>query len=58
MGGIDNRGSHAYLAMYWAEALAAQTDDAEIAQRFAPIAAALTANEQAINDEMLAGVTA
>ncbi len=54
VGEIDNRGSHAYLAMYWAEALAGQTDDAEIAARFAPIAEALAYDEQKIYGEMLA----
>jgi isocitrate dehydrogenase len=54
VGQIDNRGSHAYLAMYWAQALAEQIDDPEIAGRFAPVAAALIGNEQAINDEMIA----
>ena len=41
MNELDNRGSHYYLAMYWAEALAEQTDDAELAARFAPVAKAL-----------------
>ena len=54
VGEIGNRGSHAYLAMYWAEALAAQTDDAEIAERFAPIAKALAYEEQNIYHEMIA----
>ena len=54
VGEIDNRGSHAYLAMYWAEALAAQTDDAEIAERFAPIAQQLAYEEQNIYHEMIA----
>ena len=54
LGQIDNRGSHFYLALYWAQALAAQTDDAELAARFAPIAAELSANEQTIVDELLA----
>jgi isocitrate dehydrogenase len=53
LGHIDNRGSHAYLAMYWAQALAAQTDDAELAARFAPLAVALTEHEATINDEMI-----
>ncbi len=51
---IDNRGSNFYLAMYWAQALAAQTKDAEIAKRFAKVAADLTANEAKINQELLA----
>jgi isocitrate dehydrogenase len=54
LGQIDNRGSHAYLAQYWAEALATQTDDAELAAKFAPIAAEFAANEQQIFDEMIA----
>ena len=54
VGQIDNRGSHAYLAMYWAQELAEQVDDPEIAERFAPIAVALADNEQKIYDEMIA----
>ncbi len=54
LGQIDNRGSHFYLALYWAQALAAQTDDADLAAKFAPVAEALLANEQAIADELLA----
>jgi len=53
-GELDNRGSHAYLAIYWAEALAAQTDDPELAGRFAPMAAALRDNEAAIISELAA----
>jgi isocitrate dehydrogenase len=53
LGQIDNRGSHFYIALYWAQALAAQSVDAELAARFAPIAAELSANEQAIVDELL-----
>lgn len=49
----DNRGSHYYVAMYWAQALAAQTEDAELAATFAPIAAALEANEAKINEELI-----
>ena len=49
---LDNRGSHFYLAMYWAQALAAQTNDAELAESFAPIAAQLTENEAKIVDEL------
>ena len=45
---LDNRGSHFYLAMYWAESLAEQTKDADLQAKFAPLAAALTANETAI----------
>jgi isocitrate dehydrogenase len=53
LGQIDNRGSHFYLALYWSQALAAQTADADLAARFAPIAAELSANEQTIVDELL-----
>jgi len=49
---LDNRGSHFYLALYWAEALAAQDKDAELQARFAPLAEALTANEAKIVDEL------
>ena len=49
---LDNRGSHFYLALYWAEALATQDQDAELKTRFAPLAAALTANESKIVDEL------
>ena len=52
VGQIDNRGSHFYLAMYWAEALANQTTDAEIAKTFAPIAKAMQENEAKINEEL------
>lgn len=54
LGTIDNRGSHFYLAMYWAQALAAQTKDTELAATFAPIAEAMTANEAKINEELIA----
>ena len=54
VGGIDNRGSHFYLAMYWAQALAAQTQDMVLKQRFASIAAELTANEAKIVGELAA----
>ncbi|UOE42307.1 NADP-dependent isocitrate dehydrogenase [Chryseobacterium suipulveris] len=53
VGGIDNRGSHFYLAMYWAEALANQTADSQIAEQFKPVAAAMSENEQKINDELI-----
>ena len=53
VGGIDNRGSHFYLAMYWAEALANQTKDAEIASHFQPIAKAMQENEDKINAELI-----
>jgi isocitrate dehydrogenase len=51
---IDNRGSSFYLAMYWAEALAEQTTDAELQARFAPVAKALKDNEEKIAAELLA----
>jgi isocitrate dehydrogenase len=54
VGEIDNRGSHFYLAMYWAQALAAQTKDKELQARFAPLAKALTENEAKINAELIA----
>ena len=54
VGEIDNRGSHFYLALYWAQALAAQTKDKEVQTRFAPIAKALTDNEAKINSELIA----
>ncbi|KZE32822.1 isocitrate dehydrogenase [Crenobacter luteus] len=53
-GELDNRGSQFYLAMYWAQALAAQTEDAALAAQFAPLAKALTDNEQKIVDELKA----
>ncbi|MBV70751.1 MAG: hypothetical protein CMH52_05320 [Myxococcales bacterium] len=49
---LDNRGSHYYLATYWAEALASQSDDTDLAARFGPIATALRSNEQAIVTEL------
>lgn len=49
---LDNRGSHFYLALYWAQALAEQTDDAELSARFAPFAATLAAQEDAIVQEL------
>jgi len=54
VGGIDNRGSHFYLALYWAQELAAQNENAEIKQIFTPIAEELAANEQTIVDELIA----
>jgi len=54
LGHIDNRGSHAYLALYWAQALASQDDDAALADRFAPLAGALTANIGQIDAELIA----
>ena len=52
VGELDTRGSHFYLAMYWAEALAAQSEDAEMAAQFAPLAKALSDNEAAIVGEL------
>jgi isocitrate dehydrogenase len=54
VGEIDNRGSHFYLAMYWAQALAAQTKDLDLQARFAPLAKTLTENEAKINAELIA----
>ncbi|MHA3788960.1 NADP-dependent isocitrate dehydrogenase [Flavobacterium hauense] len=54
VGEIDNRGSHFYLALYWAQALAAQTKDAELKAKFESIAAELTANEAKIDAELIA----
>ncbi|MEU5126820.1 NADP-dependent isocitrate dehydrogenase [Streptomyces mobaraensis] len=54
LGGIDNRGSHFYLAMYWARELAAQTDDAELAGAFAGLAKTLTEAESTIVEELVA----
>ena len=53
VGQIDNRGSHFYLAMYWAEALGAQDKDAELKAIFAPVAAEFFANETKINSELI-----
>ncbi|MCL9805803.1 NADP-dependent isocitrate dehydrogenase [Flavobacterium amniphilum] len=53
VGEIDNRGSHFYLALYWAQALANQTKDTELQAKFAPIAAELTANEAKIDAELI-----
>ncbi|MCC4272870.1 NADP-dependent isocitrate dehydrogenase [Marinomonas communis] len=52
IGDIDNRGSHFYLAMYWAQELAAQTEDAALAAKFAPLAKTLTENEAKIVEEL------
>ncbi|HET9759424.1 MAG TPA: NADP-dependent isocitrate dehydrogenase, partial [Nocardioidaceae bacterium] len=54
VGEIDNRGSHFYLALFWAEELASQGDDAELASAFAEVAKALRGHEDAINEELLA----
>ena len=51
-GELDNRGSHFYLAMYWAQELAAQGEDAELKAHFAPLAKALADNEQKIVQEL------
>ncbi|MGA6993359.1 MAG: NADP-dependent isocitrate dehydrogenase [Candidatus Deferrimicrobiaceae bacterium] len=53
VGEIDNRGSHFYLAMYWAQALAGQTKDKELQARFAKVAKQLVENEEKINQELL-----
>ena len=53
VGEIDNRGSHFYLALYWAQALAAQTKDAELQARFKPLAETLAKNEAKINGELI-----
>jgi len=52
LGTIDNRGSHFYIALYWTQALAAQTQDAELKALFTPIADELTANEAKIVSEL------
>jgi isocitrate dehydrogenase len=54
LGGIDNRGSHYFLASYWAEALASQDVDADLKARFAPLVETLEANEEKIVDELIA----
>ena len=54
LGGIDNRGSHFYLALYWAQELAKQTDDTQLAEAFAALAKTLTEQEQTIVDELIA----
>ncbi|MDV7220097.1 NADP-dependent isocitrate dehydrogenase [Streptomyces prunicolor] len=52
VGGIDNRGSHFFLSLYWAQELAAQTDDADLAKAFAPLAETLAGAEQTIVEEL------
>jgi isocitrate dehydrogenase len=52
VGELDNRGSHFYIALYWAQALAAQTDDAELAKVFTPLAEALAEDEEKIVAEL------
>ena len=54
LGTIDNRGSHFYVALYWAQALAAQTADPALAAKFAPLAKLLTENEAKIVEELIA----
>jgi isocitrate dehydrogenase len=54
LGTIDNRGSHFFLALYWAQALAAQTQDSELQAIFTPVAAALASNEETIVAELIA----
>lgn len=54
LGELDNRGSHFYLALYWARALAAQTKDKDIQARFIPLAKTLADNEAKINAELIA----
>ncbi len=53
LGQIDNRGSHFYIAMYWAEALAKQTKDASLSHRFKPVFEALNSNEDVINSDLI-----
>ncbi len=54
VGGLDNRGSHFYLALYWAQELAGQDDDPDLAKAFSDLAATLADNEATINEELLA----
>ncbi|MEC4017557.1 NADP-dependent isocitrate dehydrogenase [Streptomyces sp. H27-D2] len=54
LGGIDNRGSHFYLALYWAQELAKQTDDAQMAEAFTALAKTLAEQERTIVDELIA----
>ena len=54
VGQLDNRGSHFYLTLYWAQELAKQTKDAALAARFQPLADALASNEAKINEELIA----
>ena len=53
LGGIDNRGSHFYLALYWAKHLAAQSDDTALAEKFAAVSAELEAKEETIVKELI-----
>jgi isocitrate dehydrogenase len=52
VGELDNRGSHFYLALYWAQALVEQTDDSELGTQFKPLADALAENEEKIVEEL------
>ncbi|MDO5493901.1 MAG: NADP-dependent isocitrate dehydrogenase, partial [Nesterenkonia sp.] len=54
LGSIDNRGSHFYLALYWAQELAEQSEDADLAEVFGPVSKALTDGEEKIVEELLA----
>ncbi len=54
VGELDNRGSHFYLALYWAQALAGRDNSSALAARFKPLAAALAANEAKVNAELIA----
>jgi isocitrate dehydrogenase len=54
VGSIDNRGSHFYLALYWAQELARQDDDPELAAAFAGLAESLAGNERTVNEELIA----
>ena len=54
VGELDNRGSHFYLALYWAQALAARDNSTALAARFKPLAEALASNEAKINAELIA----
>jgi isocitrate dehydrogenase len=54
VGELDNRGSHFYLALYWAQALAAQTKDKDLQARVSPLARTLTENESKIHAELIA----
>jgi isocitrate dehydrogenase len=54
VGELDNRGSHFYLALYWAQELASQSEDAALAARFKPLAERLAAEQQQILDELAA----
>ena len=53
VGEIDDRGSHFWLSLYWAEELAKQTEDAELAEKFAPVAEQLRANAEQIDKELI-----